>query len=291
MDTLFEGDNDNKINQWSNFLEKLDTHVSDQVSENSSKWFSKKNITLKSLIREDANGNIFVKWIINLKTNIFVDNMKNSFNPANLKENDTVRLIAEVSNLWISDDKCGLAIVVHKIMVNPYLEKPDVEYVFNETESEDLNDDDDNSIISLFATEQKIKQPQHQSANFDNQQPKQVKKQTEYNDDFNISFLEQKQRGHKQSQNDNTQKKQVKVRFEENFANEQPISKNTHIKSHTGYSKDDDILEISPDNNKMTRANKHTFVPHPEKQKNSKKIIDDNLYSSEEINEDDLDFN
>jgi hypothetical protein len=160
LDTLFRGDNKQKNHQWYQFIENLETHVSNQVVSNGSKWFSQKNIIIKSLIREldPEKGIFFVKWPIDLKTNIFVDESKKLFDPMTLKERDLVKLIVEISDLWINENQCGLAIVVQKILVKPYLEKIQSEYIFDDIESENSEENErENNIISLLATEQKTR--------------------------------------------------------------------------------------------------------------------------------------
>jgi len=161
VDTLFKGDSKQKIHKWYQFIENLETHISEQVMNNGSKWFTRKDVVIKSLIREleAEKGVYFIKWPIDLQTNIFVDEQKNQFNPINLKDKDLIKLIIEVSYLWIDENQCGLAIVVHKILVRPFIEKLQSEYIFDDTDSESdsLGDEKDNKIISLFATEQKPK--------------------------------------------------------------------------------------------------------------------------------------
>jgi len=183
FDTLFKGDTKQKIHNWYRFIENLETHVSNHVVSNGSSWFTQKDVNIKSLIRElDPTKEIFfLKWPVDLKTNIFVDENKKPFNPAELKDGDCVKLIVEISDLWVSENNCGLAVIVQKILVKQYLEKPQSEYIFNETDSESESerelDDDENNIISLLATEQKTrplpKQQQNNSAAI-NKKPMQV---------------------------------------------------------------------------------------------------------------------
>lgn len=165
MDTLFKGDGKQKIHQWYQFIENLETQISDQVMNNGSKWFTQKNVTIKSLIREveAEKGIFFIKWPIDLQTNIFIDEFKTPLNPANLKEKDLVKMIIEISNLWINENQCGLAVIVQKVMVKPYSEKQQSEYIFDDTDSEP--NEKETNIISLLATEQKKTQTNSQNQN------------------------------------------------------------------------------------------------------------------------------
>ena len=155
MDTLFRGDSKQKMHRWYNFVENLESHISNQVMKNGSKWFTEKNGIFKSIIHEldTEKGVYFIKWPIDMQTNIFVDEHKNVFNPADLRDKDKVKLIIEVSNLWINGNQCGLAVMVHKILVKQYNEKILSEYIFDDSDSEP--DEHENNLISLLATEQK----------------------------------------------------------------------------------------------------------------------------------------
>ncbi len=160
LDTLFKGDSKQKIHQWYQFLENLETHISNQVVNNGSTWFTQEDVNIKSLIRElDSVKEIyFMKWPIDLSTNIFIDEQKKTFNPSDLKDKDCIKLIVEISYLWISENNCGLAVIVQKILVKPFSEKIQSEYIFEDTDSEASDiDDNENNIISLLATEQKTR--------------------------------------------------------------------------------------------------------------------------------------
>lgn len=160
LDILFKGDTKQKITQWFEFVENIETHISNQIINNGSKWFTQKNVVIKSLIREleSEKNTFFTKWAIDLKTNIFTDEHRKSFNPANLKDKDSIKLIIEISDLWIHENQCGLAVIVQKILVKPFVEKITSEYIFDESEdSETMYSDDENNIISLMATEQKTR--------------------------------------------------------------------------------------------------------------------------------------
>lgn len=159
MDTLFRGDHKKKQQQWYQFIENLETHISILVKNHGTKWFTEKNVNIKSLIREldPDKGIFFIKWPIDLKTNIFIDEHKNLFNPANIKEKDQIKFIVEISDLWIRENQCGLAVIVQKALVKQYTETIPSEYVFDDTASDEVNDNPDNSIISLLATEQKTR--------------------------------------------------------------------------------------------------------------------------------------
>lgn len=160
MDTLFKGDSDKKMNQWYEFIENLETHITNHIMSIGTSWFTEKNVIIKSLIRENDNdSNIhFIKWPICLTNNIFVDENKKPFDPSEIKDGDLIKLIIEISDLWVQENQCGLAVIVQKILVKPHVEKIESEYIFDDSDSSvSYSSDDDNksNIISLLATEQK----------------------------------------------------------------------------------------------------------------------------------------
>ncbi len=51
IDTLFKGDNKNKIDAWYQFIENLENHITNQVINVGTNWFTSNNVTIKSLIK------------------------------------------------------------------------------------------------------------------------------------------------------------------------------------------------------------------------------------------------
>ena len=208
MDTLFRGDTKQKIHQWYNFIENIETHISDLVMNTGSKWFTQKNVIIKSLIRElePDKGIFFIKWPVDLQTNIFVDENKKAFDPSKLHDKDLVKLIIEISNLWIDGNQCGLAVIVQKVLVRPYTEKVESEYIFDDTDSEHELSENENNIISLLATEQKT---QPSNAKNSNQPPK--KSQTKFSQPNEKSMTEMVDDKNKHDKADVTKKMNTKV--------------------------------------------------------------------------------
>lgn len=157
LDTLFKGDTEKKIKEFYQFIEGFESHILEQVNKFGTKWFTQKNIIFKSLIREDENdkGIYFLRWLIKMNPEIFVDESKNAFDYEKLHIRDSVKLIVEISDLCLDERQCGLAAFVQKIQVRPLVEKIVSEYIFDESESELETDEKSDNIISLLATEQK----------------------------------------------------------------------------------------------------------------------------------------
>lgn len=166
FNTIFSGDTKRRINAFYQFIEKLELYIENQVAKNGNKWFPQTNIILKSLIRENADIN-FIRWPFDIKKVQFIDESKHKFDFDKIKPKDLVKIILEISDLWIDRDQFGLIVITQKIMVKPFIEKikHEYDYVFNETRSNQSSDSDsesdvenpNKSIISLFATDQKPK--------------------------------------------------------------------------------------------------------------------------------------
>ena len=318
VDTLFKGDSKQKILQWFQFIENIETQVSEQVMNNGSKWFTQKNVIFKPLIREleTEKGVYFIKWPLALQTDIFVDENKNTFNPNNLKDKDLIKLIVEISNLWINENQCGLTAVVQKILVKPFTEKQQNEYIFDETDSESEDNEKEDNIISLLATEQKDKTHNTNNSTTNNtansklqtalQQPNSRKQvphkvvqppvnaHSEHIDIKNKQIRPRNESFKKQGlQTKENLSKQKKLAFEEKEPANQTVPKS--IKSaksttntpfgktnfQTVFSDDEYDSEDYIRNNKLYKNDKHL-----------KQLLDEYTPSSNEaeINDDDLDF-
>lgn len=271
METLFSGDTKNRIREWYEFIENIENNISTQVINNGTKWFTSKNIEIKSLIREHdvQPGTFFIRWLIKLETNIFVDDTKKQFNPFDLKAKDLVKLIAEIPDIWINENQCGLAVLVQKVMVMSLQEKTQNEYVFSETDSDETDETDkDNNIITLLATEQKVKN--------NVPQPSVTKsKSIETIDSKNSKQFSKQQ---------NPQAEKIKKLMENvkgmsgkrNMNRDQTLTKNNQKLSNkliSDLSEDEEIsIEEIPENKQLPKLGQYNS-------------------SSEGINEEDLDFN
>lgn len=158
LDTFLTADTIIKNNYCLEFLETLETVLSAEVAEKGTHWFNGDEINLKTLIREieptDSKSVYHIKWPVNLKLKIFVDETKNAYNSVNLKPKDLVKMIVEIAGLWVIGNDFGLVTVVHKIMVKPHVEKLRSEYIFNDEEVVNINDDE-NTICSMLATDKR----------------------------------------------------------------------------------------------------------------------------------------
>ena len=175
FDTLFSGDSKRRNQKYFNFIRNLELHAETQIELNGAVWFADNtstdnNIVLKSLIRcIDINSNknkdfdtspdqCYIKWVTDGDPESFVDEDKTLFNPAEIRQKDLVKLIIEVSGLWIERNQCGLAVIVKKVLVRRHIEKIKYEYIFNESVSDsNCEENEENNIISLLATEQEPK--------------------------------------------------------------------------------------------------------------------------------------
>ena len=156
IDTLFKGDSKEKIIRWYNFIENLETHISTQVMNVGVSWFSQKDVSFKSLIREiEGTEDYFIKWTFDDRDILAVDEKNKPYDLQNIKNMDKIKLIIEVSNLWINENQFGIIYMIRKMMINPYIEKICSTYVFGGSDSETDENEPQEDIISLLATEQK----------------------------------------------------------------------------------------------------------------------------------------
>jgi len=156
IDTLMETYPLSNVNKWSKFIDDLENHISMQVGNIGKSWFTQNNIILKSLIKTSENNVPYIKWPINFSKSIFIDENKNNINPNNIKAGDYLKFIIEFSNIWIDENKFGLAIVVHKILLKSIVEN---EYVFDDSEEETENIGCETDVMSLLMTEKNKESP------------------------------------------------------------------------------------------------------------------------------------
>lgn len=275
LDTLFKGDTRSKIDQMFHFIENLEDRVVKLLSSNGNLWFQHQEIVIKTLIRElDASKeNYFIKWPIGLKDNIFVGEDKKPFDPSELKSGDCVKLIVGISDLWMGGNQCGLAVNVQKILVKKFEEKISSEYIFDDSDNED--NDSENNIISLLATEQKTRPTIEKNSN------------SLLNGGISLQGVS----GESRKVNPLSTTTNVPVKIVENVVNRNQ-AKNSKVE-------DQDYNKHRKSKNSETQHNKTS--KNSSIQKKSKKILDEfdlsieelsesNDSDNAEINEDDLDF-
>jgi hypothetical protein len=157
LDTRFSGDSKIKIQKFYQFLEDIETHISNLVSTYGSKWFNNKNIIIRSFIRESDEKDVFyLRWPIEIQPNILVDEQKKPLDCASIIEHDQIRFIFEIPSIWIDENHFGLVIFVQKMMLRRKQEIVRNDYVFADSESEN-EDNDQKNIINFLTTEYQYK--------------------------------------------------------------------------------------------------------------------------------------
>lgn len=133
LHTWLRGDTKKRIELYCKFIEDLESRISDHIAQHGAKWFTNENILIKSFVKESETDNksFYIIWMIDLTSNIFVDENRKPFVASNLKDKDHVKMIVEMSELQIHENQCGISNRVQKIMVKPYVEKIENEYVFD----------------------------------------------------------------------------------------------------------------------------------------------------------------
>ncbi len=153
LETLMVGDTANRNSLFEQFIDNYEMFLCHHIEKHGSEWFKGKNVMIKSLIRKPETQNSYFSWPIYLQSSIFIDEEGNTFDPYRIKEKDSVKLIVECPHLWISDDRFGSNVIVHKVMVRPLIEPVDVEYVFASDSDSGAGESEDDHIVSLLATE------------------------------------------------------------------------------------------------------------------------------------------
>lgn len=290
LETLFRGDNKNKISEWYEFIDNIETEISNQVVKNGIKWFTSKNININSLIKEQdpQENTFFVRWLVKLETNIFVDADRNSFNPSMLKEKDLVKLIVEIPDLWIEENQCGLATLVQKIMVKPYLEKVITEYDFNDTESEESEEsegsDKAESIMSLLATDQRRSQQQSFIPHSYMTNQNNINNQANLNNRKNSESIKNVKQSSGQSKIQNARNLQSESIKQLTNNVKEMTNKKSNVQDHDNKNHQKNFLESDDD---VSMEDITQFKRFSQRKNNSTF----SGFSSDGINEEDLDFN
>lgn len=160
VETHIYGESKSKTTSFYNFINNLETHITNKTLEYGKSWFGDCNVFFKSMIKKDTNTTEYIKWPVNFSDTNIIDTEGNIIDPINVKEGDLLRFIIEISDLWISDatNNFGMMYVVQKIMIkyknnNNRRKKNEIDYAFEESDSDpDLSEDKIN-IISSMATE------------------------------------------------------------------------------------------------------------------------------------------
>lgn len=158
IETLFIDENDQAASEWYNFIENLENHVTDSVVAQGSDWFDESDVGIKSLIRQYENsGVIYIKWPLDLHPELFVDEDYLQYDPQKLRDGDYVKLIVEITGVWITHNMFGLAVIARKVRVKSNTNNNDSYNYVYDSDSESEVDQSERNIISLLATEQKPK--------------------------------------------------------------------------------------------------------------------------------------
>ena len=155
LDIPLYGKRTEKINEFAEFLEKLDSKIIYDAKINSSSWFKKfdiSEINYQRLIRDSdnkkyKNGMIRVKIINNddFKTILQLNNQVN-IDSNNIPNNSWVKMILEIHAIWINKNGFGLFLKPIIISFNPFEIR---KYKFIEDSEDEVDNviDSENSIF------------------------------------------------------------------------------------------------------------------------------------------------
>jgi len=122
LDIPLYGKSSSKVEKFVNLLKQLDMKFMNDAKKNGKTWFvGKKNIRYKSIFRDVndtsriyENGLIKIKILSGMNGATITQNGK-EINPSDLCVNQQIRLLLEVSALWLSEEGFGLYLRPHLI--------------------------------------------------------------------------------------------------------------------------------------------------------------------------------
>jgi hypothetical protein len=160
--TLLQGESKKQVNKFYQFIEQFETHITKLVKDSGATWSTQKNLIMRSVIRDSGDEILYIEWPISMSATVFIDTNNKLFDTSGIQRNDLVKFIIETSFLWINENHFGLALIVKKVMVKKYICPIIKEYVFNNesdssSEESEIDEPDNNGVISLLATENKTK--------------------------------------------------------------------------------------------------------------------------------------
>ena len=107
-----KSNNNKKLNNFVNFIYKLDNHII-ETGKSNPEWFYSNNVKFKGLIRQDADCDIpYLKLKIknymlkNLQVTYDKKKEKRSFK--DLKKHDNIKLVLDIFGLWVNKNGFGL---------------------------------------------------------------------------------------------------------------------------------------------------------------------------------------
>ena len=107
-----KSNNNKKLNNFVNFIYKLDNHII-ETGKSNPEWFYSNNVKFKGLIRQDADCDIpYLKLKIknymlkNLQVTYDKQSEKKSFK--DLKKHDNIKLVLDIFGLWVNKNGFGL---------------------------------------------------------------------------------------------------------------------------------------------------------------------------------------
>jgi hypothetical protein len=121
MSTWFRGDSIAKQTKWFQLIECIEKKAIAHVVKNFDAWFATgtKQINWRPIIKNVDKGesSYFVRWPVEIKQGAIVNDVGRQLDSKSVHPGNLVKLIVECPNIWISGNKCGLMMVVRKILV------------------------------------------------------------------------------------------------------------------------------------------------------------------------------
>lgn len=141
IDVLLDGPHKNKVDEFTTFIEKLESHICHLVKQGYSCWFSEEKIVQQSMVSTSSTTNKnYLALPLIFDDNIVCDSDNKKLSTTDKIEKKNAKLIIEIPHMWIKNNQFGFVTNVKKIIVQKPQIKVVNDYVFDES------DDDDNSV-------------------------------------------------------------------------------------------------------------------------------------------------
>jgi hypothetical protein len=157
LETIFSGLSEKKIVAFRDMINNLEEHVQDQMSSHPEWLDSNEDPGFFNLINEDEDAegldNEFIKWHIHSGVCVFEnkDNPSTDDSMPNITTNHLVRLIIEIPNLMVKNNKGRLLVVVRKVLYQKFVPTQVSEYIFDNSDSEvEESDGEENRIANVM---------------------------------------------------------------------------------------------------------------------------------------------
>lgn len=157
MMTSFEAENPSdkkRAARLFDFFEGVEDHLTSLVVRDHTKCFTTKEIELKPIIRANADGQYYIRWLVDMTEATVTDQSQSILDLIDLEPGSLVKMIVELAYVWFGNEMFGLGYKVHRILTKknePPVPVVKTEYLYVSDDEESSEEED--PIRSMIATE------------------------------------------------------------------------------------------------------------------------------------------